>query len=778
VNPGTQSRYEITVTDDRGCTAKDTVTVFIQSPAPQIVETLVQFGSLDACQSAKDTIVTIRNSETYVVNVSSFSSTRPEVSLVTSLAPPVSIAPGATAQFTVRVAPTVSGVTSGSISFTGLPCSWRATVPFEATKQKLTVSAAPSAVDFGASVSCVNVDRDSTITIRNDGTDIVTLQPGTVAAPFSITEPTAVTQIPAGSTLAVKIRYAPTATGTFADVARFAFNSGACNDTIRVNVAATRADVSYTTSLSTITFPSLTGCETSTDSVITIRNTSDVSVTFGLTSSSPNFTVTPTVTIPAGGSSDVSVTFTPQANGPASGTLTITSNPCSIEQTVSLSGQKDGIVLTATPSVDFGEIATCEGASSATRTYAINYTSGSGDATVESVSAGANVTTTLTPGTVITLGSSPSFQTTWTPTADGALVDSIVVVLQPCSVRQVIRLSGSRTSVNIVALDPVVNLGPISAPSNGQARFRNSGSDTIRVQSITGTGGIGTINSSLGTVPFTLLPGAEVTVTFIYSCRVSGAFTDTLTLGLNAACIPSIASTVQGTCVTTQAATTELAIDTTTVNTGDRASVALRIVRSNGLTDAKHKAWTASISYNPLVLVGAAGTPDCFVAGQSGMCSITVTGTRGADTVGVLQTLNFTAVLGNADFSDLVVESFAWTDDQTASHTATSGRVTIGDICREGGVRLIGPTTATYIRLFPSPASTDVTIEVYNAGTQPGTAVFYDQLGREVLTAQVTPDASGFARETIDVRSVPQGLYFVVVTINATTLRTSLIIER
>jgi hypothetical protein len=778
VNPGTQSRYEITVTDSLGCTAKDTVTVFIQNPAPTIVETLVQFGSLDACQSAKDTIVTVRNSETYDVFVSAFSSTRPEVSLVSSLSPPVRIAPGAPVQFTVRIAPTAAGVTSGSMTFSGLPCSWKATVPFEATKQKLTVSAAPSAIDFGASVDCENVDRDTTITIRNDGTDMVTLQPGTVGAPFSITEPTAVTQIPAGTTLTVKIRYAPTGTGTFADVVRFAFNSGACNDTIRVNVGASRAGVSYTTSLTSITFPNLTGCETSTDTVVTITNTSGVPVVFNLMSSSPNFTVTPSVTIQPGTTADVTVTFVPQANGAAAGTISITSDPCSITQTLSVSGQKDGIVLTSTPSVDFGEVATCEGATTATRTFSINYASGSGDAIVESVSVNAGVTTSLTPGTVITLGSSPSFQTTWTPTADGALVDSIVVILQPCSVRQVIRLNGTRTSVNVTSLDPNVDLGPISAPTNGQARFRNTGSDTVRVQNTTATGGIVSITTSLGTTPFTLLPGAEVTVSFSYTCRVYGAFNDTLALELGATCFPSILSAVQGTCVTTQAATTELAIDTATVNTGERASVALRIVRSSGLTDTKHKSWSAMISYNPLVLVGTSGTPDCYVPGQNDMCSITVSGTRGADTVGSLLTMNFTALLGNAEFSDLLVESFTWTDDQTASFSATSGRVTIGDICREGGVRLLGPTSSTYMRLFPSPASTDVTLEVYNAGTQPGTAAFYDYLGSEILTTPITPDVNGFARQSIDVRSIPQGLYFVVVSINAATLRTSLIIER
>jgi len=780
VNPGSTSRYSVVVTDARGCTGTDTVRVTVINTVPTFAPATANFGSLDACASSADTTITITNPMPYDIFVSGFVGDKPVISVVTSLSPAIKItANGGKADVRVRIAPTTAGTTSGTMNFVGTPCSWVLTVPYTATKAQLTASANPSAVTFRATASCETTRADTTISIDNNGTDDLTLKVGSVAAPFSIVSPTSDVVVSKGGKQAVVIRYEPTASGVYTEIAKFPFVAGACNDTIRVNLNARRDNVQLESSSNSVAFPELSGCEDQRDTTITIYNRSSIEVTVTPSPSSPDIILAPSVAtaIAANDSLNVTVTFRPAAQGAFSGTATFTTTPCNTIVTVNVSGSKQGISFATPATIDVGHVRSCSTPSTTTN-FSITYNGTSGTGSVESVAIGANATTTLAAGATLPIGQAQQYSVTWTPTADGAYVDSIVVILQPCSVRRVIKLNGIRTTPRLTAQTPVVALGAIAGSATGTISFLNDGTDTLRV----GVTSLSTNTFVVSTTPANLdaiAPGASITVAYRVNCASRTTVTDTILARVLTPCTIDVPTVFTGTCSTAGPVSTTVRIDSVQAKVGETITVPIRITASSGLSSNNATSWKATVAYDPAVLVGVSGTQDCWVAGQSGPCTIDITGTRGTDTLGVLSGLQYTVVLGDATSSPLTLMSFEWTQAPTATITRVSGNVAINGICEEGGTRLLRPTGAPYrVVVAPNPASDQTTVMIDGLGSEIALISLFNMLGQQIYTANVPADANGSVRHSIDLRTYGSGIYGLNVTARGTTIKTTLIIAR
>ncbi|MCX6140131.1 MAG: hypothetical protein NTX15_04760 [Candidatus Kapabacteria bacterium] len=779
VNPSATSRYEVTLTDSSGCIAKDTVLVTVINPKPTFAPALVNFGSLGACTASADAEITVTNPTTYELQISGFTPDKPILSLVTSLTPPIAVAPGASAKLKVRITPTVAGNSVGTFVVTGTPCGWLGNFSYTVDKAQLSATVIPSTVSFGAGVLCEQTAKMDSTVIRNGGTAMMVLQPGVVGAPFSITSPTAVVNLAPGGEQKVYFLYTPAGAGNFSDVAKFAFTSGSCSDTLRVNVTALTSVVTVTSLPSTIDIGTLSGCESERDTTITINNTSGVSVNVTLPAT-PEVIFTPPgpITIGARSTQNVRVTIRPSASGAFSQTSTLVANPCAVNVPVTFTAQKNGIAFTTPPSVDFGEFSTCTPGGSTTRTASLSF-DGTGTATVASVTSGATLTTTLTNGLVLNPNQPVSFNVVWTPVAEGPLVDSIVITFEPCSIRRVIRVSGTRTRPSLRAENAIVALGNIPGSVTGTVRFTNNGTDTINISVLSRS-----VNTTITTTRPTnltgLLPSAQVEADYQVNCAGRSAVADTIDATILSPCGTGVNSILTGTCSASITAQSTIKVDTIAVKVGDKFAVPIRITSSLGLNSNNLRQWTADLTYNPMVVVGSGGTtPDCFVAGQFTPCSIKISGTRGNDTVGTIFTLSYTAVLGTTDFTMLTLSNFAWTGAPTAQVNTIDGKVVITDICREGGDRYLLPKTDGFsINVFPTPASTDLTIQVKGAGTSPIPWKLSNYIGIEVTNGTIIPDATGNGSAVVDVRPYASGLYFLTMDARGTTYRNTVLIQR
>lgn len=786
VYPPTASRYEVLVTDAVGCTARDTVAVAIVDPRPTFSPASVDFGAVEACASYRDTTVTITNPMPYEITLTNFIADKADVSLLTALSPAVTIPASGSTTIRVRFSPAVTGTTTGTLRLIGTPCSWSLAIPYKGTRQSLTATVQPGSIGFGSSTSCETTVRDTVVIIRNGSSGTMTVEPGLVAAPFSVVEPTTPVTLAAGETLAVRVHYAPTTNGTFNDVVRFAFEAGACRDTLRVNLNAMRANVAVRIEPSSFTMPDLKGCETTRDTMLTIFNDSDVPVTVELSASTAWWTVTPSgpITIAPRSSAQVRVEAQPSMEGMALGEFRFKTRPCEQTIVVQATITKQGMVVNAPQFIDFGEQPWCPPSTDVNvrRTEALFINGISGTASVASIQMPTDFTTTLTQGLQIPPDRNMEFDVTWRPTRTGTYFDSIVIVFQPCDRRHVIIVTGSTTTPSLRAETPVVNAGTIAQATSGTVRFTNDGTAPINV--ILTSPATTTITATRPASLTGLTPGAVIDVDYRTICDGRTNVADTIRADFASVAAPECASNtktiIMAQCsdVVPVSISGTIVVDTAAVTVGQRFRLPVRLVSSTGLSTLTNKAWLADIAYDPAILVGSGTTPDCFVAGRTGPCTITLTGTM-ADTTGTLVELDFTAVLGNTDRSDVKITRFAWTDAPDASITLVDGRVTITDICPvDGGRYLVPKANGLRVGVHPVPATDEMAIHLEGLGQDGAAWIMHSSIGREVATGTLQSDASGTGHTTVDVKSIAAGTYVLTITVHGTMFSMPVLITR
>lgn len=786
VYPPTASRYEVLITDAAGCTARDTVAVAIVDPRPTFSPASVDFGAVEACASYRDTTVTITNPMPYDVTLTNFIADKADVSLLTALSPAIAIPASGSTTIRVRFSPAATGTTTGTFRLVGTPCSWSLAIPYKGTRQSLTATVQPGSIGFGSSTSCETTVRDTVVIIRNGSTGTMTVEPGTVAAPFSVVEPTAPVTLAAGETLAVHVRYAPTVNGAFNDVVRFAFEAGACRDTLRVSLNAMRANVAVRVEPSSLVLRELKGCETTRDTMLTIFNDSDVPVTVELLASAPWWTVTPSgpITIAPRSSARVRVEAQPTMEGTTSGTVTFKTQPCDQTIVVQAAITRQGMVVNAPSFIDFGGVSLCPPSNDprVQRAESLFVSGMDGTASIASIQVPADFTTTLTQGMQIPAGTTVSFDMIWHPTRTGTYLDSIVIVIQPCDRRHVIVVAGSAMTPSLRAETPVVNAGTIAQTTSGTVRFTNDGTAPIDV--VLSSPATTIITATRPSPLSTLAPGAVIDVDYRTRCDGRTDVADTIRADFSSAAAPECASTTM-TIITARCSNDvpvsvrgTIVVDTAAVTVGQRFRLPIRLVSSTGLSGIKNRAWSADVTYDPAILVGSGTTPDCFVAGQAGPCSITLTGMM-ADTIGTLADLDFTAVLGNTDRSDVKLTRFAWSDAPDASMTLVDGHVTITDICPvDGGRYLVPKANGLRVGVHPVPATDEMAIHLEGLGQDGAAWTMHSSIGREVATGTLQPDASGAGHAAVDVKTIAAGTYVLTITVRGTMFSMPVLITR
>jgi hypothetical protein len=776
VNPGSTSRYEITVTDSNGCSAKDTMLVTVIDPRPILSPSSIDFGTLDACTSTAEQDVTVNNPHDYQIVVTGITPDDPRLALVTNLGGGIPIAPKGSVNIRVSVTAATAGTTNGFFSVTGTPCSWSARTTYTVAKAQLTALVVPSTVSFGAGVECETTPKTDTVVIRNRGVEPLVVKPAIIKAPYSVIDPTAEITIDPGKDYVVRIQYTPTL-GIHSEEAKFAFVSGACKDTLRVKLNAVTSAITVIANTTAINAGTLSGCENQKDTIITLTNNSDVAVKVTLPNN-PEIVYTPSGTIDIGAKSsvEVQVSIRPGSAGAFATSSELAIEPCAKKLSINYSAQKNGVAFTTPATVDFGEFSACQTAPSTTRTASLSF-DGTGSASIKSVSTGAAISATLSQGQPLTPGTPLAFNVTWTPAAEGTLIDSIVVVFEPCDIRRVIRVTGVRTRPSLRADNPLTSLGTITGSANGTVRFTNDGTDTLLLGFVAsqGTAVTGTRPANIAA----LLPGAQVEVDFVTGCDSRTTISDTIEAVVAAPCASSAKSVITATCQQTKTVSTTLSVDSVAVKVGEQFTVPIRIVASSGLNASNAKTWTAKITYDPMVVVGRSNTPDCYVPASSGTCTSQISGVRGSDTTGVLFALNFTAVLGSSATTALTISDFTWVEASGATITARSGNVTITDICQEGGSRFLKPrTSGVRLSVYPTPAVNDVTIDAAGMGTDLLRWTLSSSLGQSVAAGSITPDANGAVTERVDVRALPAGIYLLSIDARGETTHTPILLQR
>ncbi|MCX5731631.1 MAG: choice-of-anchor D domain-containing protein [Deltaproteobacteria bacterium] len=542
----------------------------------------------------------------------------------TAPALPFTVATGASAALSVSYAPTAAGTDTGCIALTtnasngpttNLAVNGTGVVPAAPR-----IALAPTSLAFGNVT--VGAPAARTFTISNTGTAALT---GTVARATGTSTEYAVSpanfNVAAGGNQIVTVTYTPTGTGS--DAGTIAVSS---NDTTAPtsNVALTGTGVaapapSIALSPASLTFGTVTvGGSASLSAQVQNSGTAPLTVSAVARCASPatsaEFAWSPAApfTVAAGGSTTVTVTYTPTAAGPDAGCLAFSSNDTAnptVNLNVSGTGQAAAApkIAVAPAALAFGNVTV---GSPSARTFTISNT---GTATLTG-------TVARTAGTSTEYGASPSsfnvaaggsqvVTVTYTPTDSTTDNGSITVSSNDTTASTTsVTLSGAGVTAPApsIALTPAtLSFGSVVLGSSATltAQVRNAGTATLNVTGIALCSGSSPEFSWSPAAPLAIAPGQSTTLTVTYQPTAAGTDSGCLAIASNDTASPVVNLGVGGTGVAQAVPAVALSptsLDFGTVTVGSSAS-RTTLVQNTG---------TGPLSVTGISL--CAGTPATF----------------------------------------------------------------------------------------------------------------------------------------------------------------------
>ena len=455
----------------------------------------------------------------------------------------VTLAAGQTLPLTAKFAPAAAGSAVGSITIVSTATNSPTSISLSGTGVQPQISVTPSSVSFG-NIS-VAATATQSVTIRNPGTATLNVTQASLAgAGFTSSGLALPLSIPAGGSSAFTIGFAPASAGSFSG--SITLVSNAPNSSLVVPLAGT--GVSTTIQLSTTpTSLSFGNLATGTTAVkgVTISNTGSSSVSISQISASGAGYSTSGITLPlslaAGQSASLSVTFAPTSAGSVSGSVTVVSSATNSPSIISLSGTGVQPQISVIPSsISFGNVAV--GVTN-TQTLTIR-NAGTATLNVSQASlAGAGFTSSgLALPLSVPAGGSSSFNIGFNPasatTASGSITlisnapnSPLVVPLSGTGIASILQLSASPTSLAFGSL----TTGTTATQS---VTISNTGNSSVSISQIIESGAGFTTNGIA--LPLSLAAGQTASFNVNFAPASTGNLAGSVTVVSNATNSPLV----------------------------------------------------------------------------------------------------------------------------------------------------------------------------------------------------------------------------------------------
>lgn len=347
-----------------------------------------------------------------------------------------------------------------------------------------------------------------------------------------------------GGTCKISVYFTPTSITTFTGT--LSITDNATNSPQTVSLTGTGASGSISVTPSTLAFGSQVINTPSAPQNITVDNSGSVSVTVNSVAASGSYSETDNcrgVTLTAGETCSISVTFEPTVTGSVPGAITVSDNAGSTPQVVTLTGTG---LIPMSFSANLTYAAVNVGSSSPTMNMtltnnqksAVTYTySTSGD-----YSAVGNGTSPCN-GT-LAASSKCTFGVTFTPTMDGTIKGNLTVTPSGGSVIAAgMTGTGQNGATGPLTFTPAsLSFGnvPLTTSLGKSVTVKNIGTTSLTLTSITGSGYFTVAPSGTTPCGTTLAAGKSCTVTATFTPVVAGSTLGGLTVVDNSSVSPQI----------------------------------------------------------------------------------------------------------------------------------------------------------------------------------------------------------------------------------------------
>jgi uncharacterized protein (TIGR03382 family) len=327
----------------------------------------LSFGSQTITKPAAAVSFTLQNNTSVPYQLASFTfggDNGGDFAFATPVAPQT-LAAGDTVTLAVVFTPTAMGSRSGTLSISTDDPSTTVDLPLDGVGLSPILSVTPVAIDFGP----VNVGATAThaVTVANTGTVALQVQSETIlgdsAADFVLDQPlTALATVDPGSSLNVPVRYAPTA-GKSSFATLVLTTDDPVLPVVSIPLSGEGLSANVTASATMFDFGAARVGSTADHQVLALTNAGNAVTHLAVTltgDSSADFVVADVteghVTLDAGGSATLDLSFNPRSHGDRAATLTLTTDgPTPSTVVIGLSGSGVEPGMNASPTtISFG----------------------------------------------------------------------------------------------------------------------------------------------------------------------------------------------------------------------------------------------------------------------------------------------------------------------------------------------------------------------------------------------------------------------------------------
>jgi len=384
---------------------------------------------------------------------------------ISGLSLPLTLSPGASAGFTVFFTPNAADSITGSVTFFSDAVNSPTTIALSGAgvAPSPQISLSPAAFNFGN--IGVGSSASQMVTASNTGNATLTISQAAVTGTgFTLSGLTLPVNLPAGTSIALTVTFAPQAAGTTSG--SVTLTSDAPNSPTSIALSGTAVQPQLSVTPGTVSFGTVVDGTANTQT-IQLTNSGNANLTVSQAAVSGSGLTISGLALPLalspGQSANFNVAFAPASAGSATGSVSLASNaPASpITIAVSATGVAATLQLTASStSLDFGNLNL---GSSGTQSVTLTNTGNSSVSISQINVSGAGFSTSgLTPPLDLAAGQTTTFSVVFTPTSSGSVTGNANVISNASNSPTVIALSGSgvQTIAHLATLtwDPSVSV--------------------------------------------------------------------------------------------------------------------------------------------------------------------------------------------------------------------------------------------------------------------------------------------------------------------------------
>ena len=271
-----------------------------------------------------------------------------------------------------------------------------------------------------------------------------------------------------------------------------------------------------------------------------------------------------------------------------------------------------------------------------------------------------------------------------------------------------------------------------------------------------------------GTAPFILPPFGTHEMTLRYHARKAGRSSGSIEFTVEGT-PDGVTAQLFGEGLVRDAAAT-LSTDTLTAAPGEILSVPIRLRNAENVQFSGATAFVTELRYRAALLVPVGVTPKGRLEGDERVIPLENHPVL-PDADGVLEYLEFMAVLGDAESTPLQLERSA-AIGANFPVLELPGFFRLTDICREGGDRLFDASGTLRLEANrPNPFNTSTVIRFETIETGETQLFVSDMLGRRIATLHSGPLPAGAHEARFDAAALPSGQYLCILRTPTRTLQ-------